>query len=358
MKMNNFLIKSTTNIRDAIKKMDEGGKGFIFIINENEIVSGILTDGDFRRAVLQGVQLDENISLIANQNFISVAENEPDKGIINIFLKNNIKILPVLSGGKLTKILYRENFYLEGKFVLPEKNEEMIVVIMAGGKGTRMAPFTNILPKPLIPIGEQSMLEVIMDIYSLFFSAKFIISVNYKANLIKSYLEEFKNKYHFTYLDETTPLGTAGCLRYLLNKVDTTFFVSNCDIVIRDDYSNILYFHRKGNYDITIVASMHHHTVPYGVCTIKNGGELKEIIEKPEYDFLVNTGMYILEPKVMELIPENKFYHITHLIEDVKKNGGTVGVFPVTEKSYVDVGQWKEYQNTINGQFLNSPNNK
>ena len=107
--MNNFLIKSTTNIRDAIKKMDEGGKGFIFIINENEIVSGILTDGDFRRAVLQGVQLDENIGLIANQNFISVAENEPDKGIINIFLKNNIKILPVLSGGKLTKILYTWN---------------------------------------------------------------------------------------------------------------------------------------------------------------------------------------------------------------------------------------------------------
>lgn len=338
-----YVIDSKVNIRDTIKKLDQGGIGMIVVTTSTKKVVGIVTDGDFRRAILKGINLNDNVVQIINKNFISVGAQEKETIIINSFLENKIDRLLVISDGKLKGILLREDFYLQGKIILPEKKLKIPVVIMAGGKGTRMAPFTNILPKPLIPIGDRSMLEVIMDMYNLYFDSSFFISVNYKANLVKAYLEEFKDKYTFSYLDEEIPLGTAGALRLLPKKIDSSIFVSNCDIVIKDNYISIYDFHKKGENDLTIVASMQHHTVPYGVCTIKNGGELEALMEKPEYDFMVNTGMYILEPSVLELIPKNKFYHITHLIEDVQKSGGKVGVYPVTEKSWIDVGQWDEY---------------
>jgi len=123
--------------------------------------------------------------------------------------------------------------------------------------------------------------------------------------------------------------------------------VSNCDIIIKGDYSKIYKFHKKGKYLLTLVGSMQHYTIPYGVCEIKNGGELETIREKPEYDFLVNAGMYLLEPSVLKFIPENRFYHITDLIKELQKNNQKVGVFPVSEKSYIDVGQWEEYKKTM-----------
>ena len=219
---------------------------------------------------------------------------------------------------------------------------------MAGGKGTRMKPFTNILPKPLIPVGDKSMLEVIMDEYNLYFQSKFHISVNYKANLIKAYLEDFVVMYDISYVYEQIPLGTGGALKYLEGKIKRPFFVSNCDILIKANYTDIYNDHLIKNNDITIVASLIHYKVPYGVCEIENGGELKGMVEKPEYDFLVNAGMYILNPDILKLIPENEFYNITDLIDSVKSSGGKVGVFPVSENSYSDSGQWEEYRNMLN----------
>jgi len=215
---------------------------------------------------------------------------------------------------------------------------------MAGGKGTRLAPFTNIVPKPLIPVGDKSMIELIMAEFEKYKMLDFYVSVNYKASMIKAYFEDVDHNYNVKYIDEDSPLGTAGALKFVENEFDNTFFVSNCDIIIKADYSEIYNFHVQGNYDITLVASMQHYQIPYGICELSKEGELLQIKEKPEYDFLVNTGMYLLEPKVLKLIPENKFYHITNLIEDIKKNGGKVGVFPVSEKSWIDVGQMEEYK--------------
>jgi NDP-sugar pyrophosphorylase family protein len=165
--------------------------------------------------------------------------------------------------------------------------------------------------------------------------------------MIKAFFEELPIAKYLHYITEDIPLGTAGALKKLKNIVNTTFIVSNCDILIKDDYSKIVDFHKAGNYDLTLVASMQHYTIPYGVCYIENGGDLKGISEKPEYDYLVNTGMYVLEPGVIDFIPDNTFYHITHLIEDLKKNNRRIGVYPVYEKAWIDIGQWEEYKNAI-----------
>ena len=218
---------------------------------------------------------------------------------------------------------------------------------MAGGKGTRLEPFTYIMPKPLIPIGNKPIIEIIIERFAEFGINEFYISLNYKANMIKAYFEGRPISEFLHYILEDSPLGTAGALKKLKDLIKSTFIVSNCDIIVKSDYSKIIDFHKSGKYDLTLVASMHHYTIPYGVCYVENGGDLKEISEKPEYDFLINTGMYVLEPNVIDFIPENTFYHITHLIDNLKKNNRKVGVYPVYEKSWIDVGQWEEYKNAI-----------
>lgn len=337
------IVSSSFTIREAINQMDKNGEGFVLISDESNKVKAILTDGDFRRAVLKGVSVKSNCLSIANKNFIYLEHNYELRDAINYFLGKKVRLIPVLKNGVLISILNERDFNLAGKVVLSENKSEITVVIMAGGKGTRMKPFTNVLPKPLIPIGEQTILEVIMDRYNLYFKCDFYISVNYKANLIKAYLNEYIDKYRISYIEEDMPLGTGGSLKSLDGKIKAPFFVSNCDILIKANYQEIYNYHVATNNDLTIIASMSHYKVPYGVCEIMNGGELKALVEKPEYDFLVNAGMYIVTPETLKLIPTNKFYNITELINAIKSDGGKVGVFPVSEKSYLDSGQWKEY---------------
>jgi NDP-sugar pyrophosphorylase family protein len=148
-------------------------------------------------------------------------------------------------------------------------------------------------------------------------------------------------------VEELEPLGTAGSLRFLDGKFHQPFFVTNCDTIIKADYANLYEFHQKGDYDITLVASAKEYVIPYGTCELNNGGHLAHINEKPKYDFLINTGLYVMNPRVLNLIPKNRFYHITHLIENAKKKRKKVGVFPVDDDSWIDIGQWTEYKQAI-----------
>lgn len=347
MDKNKLIISDSFSIREAIKRMDKAGRGFVFLVNDAGDLTSLITDGDFRRAVLNGTNLDEKVTSIANSNFVRVKSSDSEKLIINNFLKYRINFLPIVDNGELIDIVYRTEYNLDNRIILPEKEMEMPVVIMAGGKGSRLAPFTNILPKPLIPIGNRSMLELIMDEYSKFGLSNFYLTINYKGNLIKAYFADLNHNYNLTYIEEEKYLGTAGSLKLLNLKSNAPVFVSNCDILIRDNYLNILNFHKEGNHDLTLVAAMTHYQVPYGVCKIKNGGELDSLAEKPEYDYLVNSGMYIVNSDSFELIPENEFFHITDLIHDIRKNGGKVGVYPVSEKSWIDVGQWNEFTKAL-----------
>lgn len=348
--INKIFVKDNKNIRSAIKILDRGGIGLIVVINKDEKVAGIVTDGDFRRAILNGISLDENITKIINRKFISIGPGYNDDEIRNIFNTTAIKHLPIIDDGKLINLITEEEYF--GIKKQPKYNKlNLPVVIMAGGKGARLDPITRILPKPLIPIGNRAMIEVIMDEYAKYGMKNFYISINYKSKIIRAYFEENESDYNFKYIIEDKPLGTAGALKYLEGKINSHFFVSNCDILIKEDYSKIYEFHKKGSFALTLVASMQNYVLPYGVCEIKNGGELKNMIEKPQYDFLVNTGMYIINPEILHLIPKNEIFHTTQLIKKLKKNEYKIGVFPVSEKSWVDVGQWDEYKKSIENIF-------
>ena len=215
---------------------------------------------------------------------------------------------------------------------------------MAGGQGSRLRPLTNVLPKPLIPIGEQTMMEDIMDRFVDCGCKRFYISVNYKADTIKRYFDNLKGKpYEISYFQEDKPLGTAGSLHLLNGLINTTFFVSNCDIIIDDDYAEILKYHRENKNEITVVAAIKNLSIPYGTLETKESGLLADIKEKPNFTYKINTGMYILEPHLIDEIPVDEFYHITFLIEKLLKEGRRVGVYPINEGSWIDVGNWDEY---------------
>lgn len=337
-----LLIKTNCNIKEALKAIDEGSLRIVFVVNNKEQIIGSVSDGDVRRWILNGGDLGQNISNVMNKNPKYINSNCTKNKAKDILHKYSINVLPIINEkNKIIDIITWEELFEDKK--IKYNQIELPVVIMAGGKGTRLDPFTRILPKPLIPIGKKAMIEVIMDEYAKFGMKHFYLSINHKGKIIRAYLDDQESDYSFEYITENKPLGTAGALKHLEGKIDSAFFVSNCDIIIKDDYSKIYDFHTNGNYDLTLVASMQHHTVPYGVCEIENGGELKNIVEKPQYDFLVNAGMYLLNSDILRYIPRNQIFHITQLIDKLKKNDHKVGVYPVSEKSWIDVGQWREY---------------
>ena len=219
---------------------------------------------------------------------------------------------------------------------------------MAGGKGTRLKPFTQILPKPLIPLRDRPVIEHIIESFTKYGVSNFLITINYKSRIIKSFFEEAKMKYSIKFLEETKPLGTVGGLRKHADRFNEPFFVTNCDTILNVDYEDLYKFHKKNNNDITLVASTKDFEIPYGVCELNKKGTLLKIKEKPKFNFLSNTGLYVLNPKTLNSVPKNKLYQMTQLIEVLRKNKKKIGVYPIEDKLWFDIGQWSEYSDTIN----------
>lgn len=347
--INNYIISLPATIREAVKKMDTCGLDSL-IVTENEVVIGMFTVGDFRRAVLDGLDIQDDLILLVNRNFLYLNEGHSEQDVRDIFNKNLLVLdLPVLNKNhNLLDVIRRKDVVAVSELEeVKDKMSKVPVVIMAGGKGARLEPFTRILPKPLIPIGNDPIIKVIMDEFKKFGMNNFHISINEKGQMIKAYFHKHDLPYRMQFIEEDNPLGTAGALLHLKDVFSKPFFVTNCDVIVRTNYFDVLKYHIEGGYALTIVGSMQNYQIPYGVCEIDNGGCLIGIREKPEYNFLVNTGLYVLSPEVLALIPKDAYFDMTDLINEIKVTDRKIGVFPVSEMSWFDVGQWPEYRNTL-----------
>ena len=156
-----------------------------------------------------------------------------------------------------------------------------------------------------------------------------------------------KKDFKLTFIDEPKPLGTAGALSLLANKIKKPFLVTNCDTIINADFDDLLNFHIANRNDITLVASAKKYVIPYGTCKLNKKGYLQKIQEKPKFNFLVNIGLYVMNPNLINLIPKNKFYNMTDLISAARKKNKQIGVYPIEEESWIDVGQWSEYRKAV-----------
>jgi NDP-sugar pyrophosphorylase family protein len=218
---------------------------------------------------------------------------------------------------------------------------------MAGGKGARMKPFTSILPKPLVPINEKPVIEHIIERFTDNQVSNFFITLNYKSKILKAFFQEMSHKFKLSFVDEPKPLGTAGGLNLLSHKIKKPFMVTNCDTIINVNCDDLMNFHVSNNNDITVVASSKEHIIPYGTCKLTKKGYLEKIVEKPKFDFFVNVGLYVLNPKIIKLIPKNKSFDMTDLIKLAKKRKKKIAVYPIDDESWIDVGQWSEYHKAI-----------
>ena len=328
--------------------MDETGDRIVIVVNDDRTLSGVATDGDIRRWILSGRSLDGIITEVMNRSPIVLSEGYSDDVARELIARHRIECIPVLdaAGRVVGALRWLDLFETKRR---SQGHVELPVVIMAGGEGTRLAPFTKVLPKPLVPVGDKPIIEHIMERFAEIGSTEFHVSVNYKAALIKAYFADIDTPWRISYVEEPEPLGTAGSLALLRGSITSTFFVSNCDILIDADYADFYKFHREGGHRISLVASMKEVVVPYGVCEIAPGGSLTRILEKPEYNFLVSTGLYLLEPDVLEDIPVGRFLNITDLMNEYIARGETIGVYPVSERSWMDMGQWDEFQKMLDG---------
>ena len=346
--MKNLTIEPDITIRQAMKKLSDSGQKCLVIIDSNNKLLGTLSDGDLRKSILNGVEMSEPIKkYYQSKPTVIIDGHYKIEEVKKIFTEKRFDLIPVVNNEKKLIDIFIWGDILNNGKENKKKTIAVPVVIMAGGKGTRMEPFTKVLPKPLIPIHEKPIIEHIIEQFTEIDCSEFYLTVNFKAKILKAFFEELKPEYSVDFVDEEVPLGTAGSLKYLEGRFTKPFFLTNCDIIIKADYKSIYEFHQKNNYDITLVASTKEYIIPYGTCELNTKGHLSHINEKPKYDFLINTGLYILNPDILKIIPKNKFYHITHLIKDAKNKGKKIGVFSVDDEAWIDIGQWTEYQKAI-----------
>jgi dTDP-glucose pyrophosphorylase len=344
--MNNEELKQYIGIEEltvveAMQRIDANSAGILFIVDEAKRLQGSVTDGDIRRWIIKTGKLDSKITqvMFGHPRFLL----EEERGNAVLFMEEQqITSVPILDENqKVIDIIFaakKENDKTEFQKTL----RGTPVIIMAGGKGTRLYPYTKILPKPLIPIGGIPILERIFRRFCRYGVGDFYLTVNYKKEMIKSYFSELDLPYTIHYVEEDQPLGTAGSIKLIGERFDVPVIIANCDTLIEADYGEVLGFHKESGNDLTIVSSLKNITIPYGVLYSKEQGLVSSMEEKPMLSYFINTGMYIINPEHILRIPDRTIYHMTNLADQLMSGGFKVGMYPISENSFLDMGEFEE----------------
>ncbi len=347
--VNKYLIGKNATIQNALNALIKCGSKCLVVADKEINLIGTLSDGDLRKSILKGKKLTDKISNVFNKKpkFLYDIQNSKQNAQ-NIFLTHLVDIIPVINKNKkIIKILKMDDVFRKKSKTKVKKNS-IPIVIMAGGKGTRLEPFTSVLPKPLIPINGKPIINHIIDRFGEHGFFEYYVSINYKSRILKAFFEESKKSNNIHFIEEKKPLGTVGALSKIKKYVKSHFFVTNCDIIIDCDYNDIIKNHKESKNLVTVVASFRNYTIPYGDCKISDDGLLDKIDEKPNINLLANTGMYIMNKEVINYIPNNQKLDLPQLIQKLRQKNKKIGVFPVSEKAWIDVGQWNEYKKAIN----------
>lgn len=329
------MISETTSIIDAMNVINNNGYG-IALICEGKKLLAVVSDSDIRRHILRNGKLTDEIRVIANYSPHYI-RTDSTINYKQYLMNHHITALPVIDfHGEVVGI---KSLYSEAK-KYPQLN--CPVVIMAGGKGSRLYPYTDILPKPLIPIGDLTITEHIMSKFKIYGCHHFDMIVNYKKHLIKSFFLDNEQQHNIDFIEETEFLGTGGGLKLLEHKYEEPFFMTNCDIIVDADYSEIMKYHKEESNIITMVAAMKNITIPYGTINVSDSGNVINLTEKPNFSFMTNTGLYVISQEFLSLIPSNTFIHITDIIQHCIDVGKKVGVYPISEDAWMDMGQMSE----------------
>lgn len=334
-----FIVDEKLTISEAMQQIDSNQLGILFLVSSEGQLVGCITDGDIRRFLLSGGEMSGAALEAANKS-PRIAKTIDEAR--HLYHKRNYIVIPLVDDHNRVTDLYcgeREERIHKG-----HKSINIPVVINAGGRGTRLDPFTRVLPKPLIPVGELPIIEHIMKEYQSYNCDEFHIIVNYKKDLMKAYFADNENHYNITWYDEEKPLGTGGGLTLLRGKFSDTFFFANCDALLTANYESMVKFHKENGNVITMVCAYKNINIPYGVVEMGVNGTIEGMKEKPLMSFLTNTGIYIVEPDVIDDMRDGVAIGFPDIVEMERKKGKRVAAFPVSENDWMDMGQLSELE--------------
>lgn len=335
--MKNLVLSETATFKEAIQLLDSNGNGFLAIVNEKNQLVGILTDGDIRRAILNN---KTELCEIMNSNPMTMKYGENKKYIIHRLKELHKKHMPIVDEDMILKdvvALQEDEFNLKPNWV----------IIMAGGLGTRLGELTKDTPKPMLKVGAKPMIEHIIDMFVSHGFTKFMLSVNYKAEIIKDYFGDgSKFGIEVKYLEEKKRLGTGGALSLIDIELNEPFFVTNGDVLSSLDYEELLSYHKKQNSIATMCIRKDSYQIPYGVIEVDEANNIKAMKEKPVKEFFINTGIYVLNPEVLNYVPKDEFFDLPSLFDILKNEDHTTKSFEITDY-WIDMGKPSDYEAII-----------
>jgi dTDP-glucose pyrophosphorylase len=332
MKTKSLIYSKDLSLEDVLKMLDINGNGVLPLVDDDNHLVGIITDGDIRRGILNKKSVLQMVNFSPKSISNTLSEDEIENKLKNIRKRH----LPIVDDDKkLVDILILDEIKL--------KRNKNSIVIMAGGLGSRLGELTKCQPKPMLRVGEKPLLENMIEILRDQGFYNFYISVNYKANIIKEYFGDGSSfGVEIKYLEESERLGTAGALSLIEEKLKHPFFVINGDIITTQNFNNIKKFHNKKNATATMCVKDHTITNPYGVIKTQDYKIIK-FEEKPEYNSLINAGIYLLNPEVLEIIPKNRYYDMPELFESLMNSKKEIVAYEL--KSYwIDIGHASDYE--------------
>jgi dTDP-glucose pyrophosphorylase len=320
------LLPLDTTIKSCIDSLNYSGKKIVMITDKDNFLFGIVTDGDIRRGLINGFNLESSIENLINKNPLVVSSKLSRNKILQIMNSNKIQQIPLVND----KHMWEELESIE--------TQSTVMVIMAGGKGKRLYPLTQNLPKPMLKINDKPILEHIINGAKENGFRNFIISLNYLGDIIQKYFEDGNRLgVKIEYIIEETPLGTAGALSLLKNKLTNSFIVTNGDIITNVNYNKLLDFHIENNSYATMSVRTQFWKNPFGVVKTK-GIEITHFEEKPMIQNYINAGIYVLEPTILDLLEKSTYCDMPTLFMRARGNFKKIIAFPIYE-NWTDIGQ-------------------
>jgi dTDP-glucose pyrophosphorylase len=343
-------VSSAVTLGACFESIDRTGRGIVLVVDEAHCLVGTISDGDLRRGILSGVSLSITAGAFLSQTYpdgqvpITASQDASSSDVLHLMAEKGVRQIPLVDERNVVVDLVVIDEFL------PKAMATMGAVVMAGGAGTRLMPLTEKIPKPMLPVGDRPLLELIVDQLKAAQIEHLSITTCYKSEQIKDHFGDGeKFGINISYVEEESPLGTAGGLNLLAKKPEHPMLVLNGDILTQLDFRSLFDFHREHEADLTVAVSKYDVEVPFGVVECK-GAQVTRLQEKPVYDFFVNAGIYLLEPTVFEYVPADKC-NMTDLVDILIAEGKKVICFPIIEY-WLDIGRREEYeqaQNDING---------
>lgn len=339
----NTLVSPDTSIREAIRIIDHGALKIALVVDGNDCLVGTVSDGDIRRGILNGCDLENKVQQIMNTNPSVAGKSDGRDKILALMRQKQIYQIPLVDDkGKLIGLEVIDN-------ILSTPGRENLVVLMAGGLGTRLKHLTANIPKPMLRVGDKPILETILDNFIEHGFSRFLISVNYKSEMIESYFGDGSQwDVQIDYLRENKKLGTAGALSLISEKSELPILVMNGDVLTKVNFQQLLEFHTEHKASATMCVREYDYQVPFGVVKLDQH-RILSIEEKPVQRFFVNAGIYVLEREALEMIPHDTHLDMPSLFELLIMREMETAVFPIREY-WLDIGRIDDFERA-NGEY-------